>query len=340
MVQTGHGMDKPDGCAEFCNKYREVWYDGRLIEKKDIWKECGDNPLYPQAGTWVYDRGNWCPGNLMQPDLYDLPVTAGRQHTIDVAMQPYTATNPSADEVITAYLIQYKKAWAQHDVAIQDVINPSDKDAYARLNPTLVQPQIVVKNYGSETLKLLTILYGTKGFAPKTYQWKGSLLPGAKGEITLPGVVDAKGKQDVFEVGLLQPNGQMDGSTADNFIASTFTNVPVQDSVLIIYLQTNNQPAQTGYTLTSSSGQVVRERAYNTLKANTLYRDTIVLQQGHFLFVLRDSADNGLEFWANPRGGRGKARLLNNKEQMVKDFESDYGSFCSTSLKWAHLQQQ
>lgn len=326
MVQTGHGMDRPDGCGEFCNKYRELWYDGKLIDKKDLWMECGDNPLYPQAGTWIYDRANWCPGILMQPDVYDLPVNAA-QHTIDVNMQPYKATNPSADEVLSAYLVQYKKGAAKLDVAVTDVISPSDKDAYQRLNPTLLQPQVVIKNYGSEVVSRMTIRYGTRGFAKRIFQWKGSLPPGKETVTTLPGVVDAKGRTGIFEVELLKPNGKKDAYAADNKYTSAFTNVPVQDSVLIVYLQTNNQPAQTSYTLTNSAGSFMRERAFNTLQANTLYRDTIPLPVGDYLFVLRDSADNGLEFWANPRGGRGKARLLNSKGQMVKDFESDFGSF-------------
>lgn len=333
MVQTGHGMDKPDGCGEFCNKYRELWYDGKLIDKKDLWMECGDNPLYPQAGTWIYDRANWCPGVLMQPEIHNLPVHAGAQHTIDVNMQPYVSVEPSADEVLSAYLIQYKKATAKWDVAVEDVMSPSNKHAYQRLNPTLLQPQVVVRNLGSETLNQLTIRYGTRGFAKKNFGWKGSLSSGASTVVTLPGVVDAKGSGDVFEVELLQPNGKRDGYKEDNIFASNFTNVPVQDSILIVYLQTANQPGQTGYTLTNSAGQVVRERGYNTLQANTVYRDTISLKTGDYLFVLRDSADNGLEFWANPRGGRGKARLLNSKGQMVKDFESDFGSFVQYQFK-------
>ena len=333
MVQTGHGMDKPDGCGEFCNKYRELWYDGKLIDKKDLWMECGDNPLYPQAGTWIYDRANWCPGVLMQPDIHHLPVKAGGQHTIDVNMQPYVSVNPSADEVLSAYLIQYKKAAAKWDVAVEDVMSPSNKDVYQRLNPTLLQPQVVVKNYGSEAVNNLTIRYGTKGFAKKNFKWKGNLAAGATTVVTLPGIVDAKGKEDVFEVELLQPNGKSDAYKGDNFFASAFTSVPVQDSILIVYLQTNNQPGQTGYILTNSEGKVVRERAYNTLQANTLYRDTINLKAGDYLFVLLDSADNGLEFWANPRGGRGKARLLNSKGQMVKDFESDFGSYVQHQFK-------
>ena len=42
--------------------------------------------------------------------------------------------------------------------------------------------------------------------------------------------------------------------------------------------------------------------------------------------MLQDTADNGLEFWANPKGGRGKVHLLNKNGAMIKDFDSDFGN--------------
>lgn len=326
VVQTGHGMDKPDGCGEFCNKYRELWYDGKLVETKAIWKHCGDNPLYPQAGTWVYDRAAWCPGNLMVPDLYDLSLKGGGQHTIDINMQSYVSSNPSADEVITAYLVQYKQAALPHDVAIEDVIRPSLKPVYRRLNPASLHPQVVVKNMGSAEVKSLRIQYGTKGFAKKSFNWKGSLAVGSSTIITLPGVIDSKAGENSFEAFVSLPNGRKDGYSADNKVTSSFETIPSHDSMMVVYLQTNNEPLQTGYSITNSEGKVIRERPLGSLKENTVYRDTLMLPKGHYEFILTDSAGDGLEFWANPGGGRGKARLLNEKGQMLKDFESDFGS--------------
>ncbi|GGK78710.1 peptide-N-glycosidase F-related protein [Rufibacter glacialis] len=326
VVQTGHGMDKPDNCAEFCNKYREIWYDGKMIDKRDIWKKCGDNPLYPQAGTWVYDRANWCPGDLMQPDLYDLAVKPGGQHSVDINMQPYVSSNPSADEFITAYLIQYKAPEAKHDVALVDVMVPSSKDAYRRLNPAGAQPQILIKNLGAEPLREVKVRYGTKGFPRKEYTWKGELAPAAEQHLVLPGLLHGQGEKNEFEVELLKPNGKKDKYTADNKMSSRFTAVPGQDSVLIVYLMTNRQPEQTSYSVKNAAGKVVKERAAGTLKANTLYRDTLYLDKGTYTFSLLDAKGDGLEFWANPRGGRGKARLLNQQGAMLQDFESDFGS--------------
>ncbi|MBF9252693.1 peptide-N-glycosidase [Pontibacter sp. 172403-2] len=326
VVQTGHGMDEPDGCGEFCNKYRELWYDGKLIDTRAIWKQCGDNPLYPQAGTWIYDRANWCPGNLMQPDIYNLPVQAGGQHSINLNMQPYVSANPSADEVITAYLIQYKKAAAKNDVALEAVIRPSVVDVYQRQNPAAMQPEIVIKNMGSAPVRSINIRYGVSKAAKSKYNWKGTLAPGASAVISLPGVINGKAGMNTFEAELLQPNGKRDQYPADNKMSSRFEAVPKHGGGIIVYLMTNNQPGQNSYAVVNSAGKVLQERALGSLKANTVYRDTLQLPDGNYQFILLDSAGNGLEFWANPRGGRGKARLLNSEGAMLKDFESDFGS--------------
>ncbi|WP_423148572.1 peptide-N-glycosidase F-related protein [Rubrolithibacter danxiaensis] len=333
IVQTGHGMDKPDNCAEFCNKYREIWFDGKLIDMKSIWKQCGTNPLYPQAGTWIYDRANWCPGNLMQPDIYDLNVRGNRQHTIDINMQNYISTDPSAQEVISAYLIKYKKAINKNDVAIEDIINPSLKDIYKRVNPSAFQARILVKNLGENPVKQLRIRYGTKGSQKKQFNWNGMLAAGKTDTIVLPGVISAKAGLNYFETELLLPNGKKDEYPADNKMTSQFEAVPVHGNSLVIYLLTNNQPEQNGYRITNSEGKTVSEKLPGSLKANTLYRDTISLSKGYYQFFLSDTAGNGLEFWANPRGGRGKVHLLDSAGNIIKDFESDFGSSVQYEFK-------
>ncbi|PKV62946.1 peptide-N-glycosidase F-related protein [Pontibacter ramchanderi] len=326
VVQTGHGMDKPDNCAEFCSKYREIYFDQKLIDKRDIWKKCGDNPLYPQAGTWVYDRADWCPGDLMQPDLFDLPVRAGARHTVDINMEDYTSSAPSAEAYITAYVIQYKKPAAKQDAAISDIVRPTLKDAHRRQNPANVQPQVVVRNMGAAPLTRLDIRYGTKGFGQRSYTWAGNLAPAASTTISLPGVIDQAPGRNMFEVELLKPNGKKDKYPADNKMTSTFEGVPKHGATMVVYLMTNNQPDQNFYTLKNGAGEIVQERVVGTLKANTLYRDTLQLRQGNYEFLFQDSGGNGLEFWANPRGGRGKLRLLDGNGAMLQDFESDFGS--------------
>ena len=326
MVQTGHGMDEPDGCGEFCNKVREIRYDGNLIDSRSIWKECGDNPLYPQAGTWVIDRANWCPGNLMQPDLYDLKVKAGGSHVIEARMQKYVSTKPSADEVISAYLIQYKEVKSKNDAALEDILSPSLKDIYSRQNPASFNPQISVKNMGSNEIKSLDIRYGTAGSKPSRYNWQGTIAAGKSLVITLPGRIDSRAKANVFKAELLKVNGKADSYKADNVLTAAYNAAPSLPDTLVFHLQTNNQPQHNSYSLKNATGITVKERALGSLEANSTYRDTLVLQDGAYILALVDTAGDGLELWFNARGGRGIARLENGRGQMIKAFESDSGS--------------
>lgn len=51
IQHTGHGMDTPKGCSEFCSRWREIRFDNTLIDHRNMWKDCGSNALYPQGGT-------------------------------------------------------------------------------------------------------------------------------------------------------------------------------------------------------------------------------------------------------------------------------------------------
>ena len=326
MVQTGHGMDEPDGCGEFCNKYREIWFDGKLIYTRSIWKKCGDNPLYPQAGTWLTDRANWCPGNLMQTDLYDLPVIPQKQYLISAIMQSYVSSKPSADEVISAYLIQYKKICAQNDAVLEDVISPSLKPIFSRQNPAAANAQIKVKNLGNNEITSLRIEYGTHGFSKKYYNWKGKFLSGKTEIITLPKTISSKPGNNIFEVTVLKTNGRADSYPRDNFLSMPFAAAPIHTDTVVFYLLTNNQPEQNAYVLKSNEGKTIKERKRGSLKATTAYLDTILLTPGDYTLALSNTSGDGLEFWYNGKGSRGAARLLNAKGDMLKAFESDFGS--------------
>ncbi len=326
IYQTGHGMDA-NGCGEFCSRYREVWFNNKLIDKRDIWKKCGDNPLYPQAGTWVIDRAYWCPGELQQPDIFDMAVQGGKQHTIDVNMEPYVTKEPSATEVIAAYIIEYRKPSAQQDVSIEDVIVPTDKQTHLRKNPSAINPTIIIRNNGSAPLKKLTVQYGTSGFPVKRYNWTGNLSFNQKAIIVLPGVVQANEGKNIFTASVTAPNGKKDANAMDNVMKAVFTKVPVHSKTLVLNLRTNNQPQHNSYTIRNGAGQIVAERKLGSLEANKNYRDTLKLTPGSYELVVEDTAGDGLEFWFNTRGGRGICRLLDEQGQLLKHFESDFGNF-------------
>lgn len=325
VYQTGHGMDS-NGCGEFCSRYREIWFDGKMIDKRNIWRECGDNPLYPQAGTWIIDRAYWCPGYLQHPDKFDLQLTNGKEHVVDINMQPYATQNPSANEVIAAYLVQYKKPASQHDAAIEDVIVPTSKQAHLRSNPSSVGAKIIIKNLGTATLRHATIEYGTEGFAKRKYSWKGNLAFNQQDTVRLPGSVQAKQGSNIFSVTIIKPNGKKDGYETDNKMSVAFSKVPIHAREVIVNLFTNKQAQENSYKISNSEGRILYERKIGTLSNETNYRDTVKLVPGSYEFILTDTGDNGLEFWFNSRGGRGFVRLLDAQGRMIRNFDSDFGS--------------
>ncbi len=332
ISQTGHGMNEDDGCGEFCSKKRYIYFDGNLVNTKSLWMKCGDNPLYPQAGTWIFDRANWCPGYLVIPDIYDFKVTPGKLHIADVNMEPYSRGKTQAVESVNAYLIHYAKPENRYDASIEDVIVPSSKQIYSRKNPASHTPRIVIKNNGYETMKSLLVQYGTKGFREKEFVWKGELPFNASAEIILPGIIEANEGKNLFIVSVSKPNGYKDGYDADNHFESSFVKAPAIGNELIVFLQTNNQPRQNAWYLKNSSGDILFKRDFKTLEPNKIYKDTLKLTAGAFDFLLEDTAGDGLEFWYNTAGGRGRVFLLNGKGELLKSFDSDFGNLVHYSF--------
>ena len=92
---TGHGMDTPSNCSEFCPRSHYYKVNGVQQFSKLAWRDnCDLNPLYPQGGTWVYDRSNWCPGAEVWTYDFELTpyVTPGDTAILDHDLQPYTNT--------------------------------------------------------------------------------------------------------------------------------------------------------------------------------------------------------------------------------------------------------
>jgi len=325
IQHTGHGMDEPRGCSEFCSRWRDILYDGKLVDHTNLWKNCGDNPLYPQGGTWIYDRAWWCPGNLQPADIVDLFTTKGT-HSLDVNMEPYTATaNIQANEAIASYLIQYAGPFAGNDVAMENILVPNNDQNYSRSNPAGFNPLIMIRNLGKENLKSLVITYGTEGYAKKTYIWKGDITFNKTAMIVLPGDIDQKSGDNKFTVTLSKPNGKKDAWEGDNKQSSSFSPPPVLPQKMILQLLTNNKPSENEIIITDNKGNKVYNKKPLDLKPRTMYYDTLNFNPGTYALLLSDSAGDGLEFWYEVKSGYGYMRLLSMDGRLLKDFESDCG---------------
>ena len=326
IQHTGHGMDQPSGCSEFCSRWREFIFDGKVIDHRNMWKDCGENPLYPQGGTWIFDRAYWCPGDLQVPDIIDVKLTKSK-HTMDLDMEPITAKNiDQPKEQITSYFFQFTDPNNSNDVAIEEIIAPNKADNYNRYNPTGFNPRIKIRNLGKENLKTLQIYYTTVGFKQKSFKWEGDLSFYQAAVITLPGLIDAKTGINTFSVILADPNGVEDEWDGDNNLESEFNDIPTLPSKIVVDFLTNNKPKENSLFIVNSTNDTVYMKTPEDLEPATKYSDTLDLVEGNYFLMLTDSVGDGLEFWFQPKAGYGRLQLKDVKGNLINLFESDCGN--------------
>jgi hypothetical protein len=342
IIQTGHGMDETDDCAEFCEKWRTVKLDDSIIDSRSVWRECGYISLYPQAGTWLYDRANWCPGDKVPyHDVYLHHLADNSDnHNIELIMQPYTASGSFGHWTISSYCVEYGAPNYEIDASIEEVMRPSKEYSNVRINPICGLPTVIVKNNGSETLTTMTFSYGVREGEKETFIWNGNLQFLQMDTIQLPGVPnwDAGDGSKIFEIQILNVNNKIDQFPDNNTAYSAFNAPPVYPADMIILLLTNKAPSENYYYLTDlNSGEIVLY--HNCLDEGfaprTRYSDTLHLEPGCYELALYDDGPppeeyplnkDGLNWWANSYDGAGMFRINRISSSSLKQFSADFGT--------------
>lgn len=319
---TGHGQE-----GEFIQRTHQINVDAGTPEYSwQVWKECALNPVYPQGGTWIYDRAGWCPGaptDLKEMDITPY-VTPGGSNTIDY--QIVTATG-SSNYWVSNQLVTYGQPNFSLDAAVVDVKNPSSKIEYARINYICNSPTVVIQNTGSTALTSLVIEYWVNNNPThETYTWTGNLDFLQTADVVLPvGNVWSTANtptNNAFHVEVKSPNNGTDAYSFNNKYNSTFNITSVLPANFILSVKTNNAGLETKYKILDSYGNIVLNR--QTLQNNKTYKDTLGIGVGCYSLIFTDSGDDGIDFWAN-NDGIGTASILNMSGTPIVNFEGDFG---------------
>lgn len=318
---SGHGFgNDPQNCAEFCPKNHYVKVDGATVNQFLLWKKCASNPLYPQGGTWLYDRSAWCPGAPV--DIYNTEltnyVTPGDSATLDYDIQ----TGNWGNYVFESQLISYGHPQHTIDAAVDDIISPSNKDEHYRDNPICIGPKIKIKNNGTSALTTLTITYGVVGGTSSTQNWTGS-LGFQETEVVELGALDwtgISGGQGVFEVTLSNANDN-EQYLVNNTMRSVFTVPEIREYSFVVWTKTNAAPYENSWTIKDESGTVLYAR--DNMSANTTYKDTVNLPNGCFVLELIDEGEDGMDWWAGLEGGYIRLKSATST-QTLENFDSKW----------------
>ena len=326
ILQTGHGEDG-NNCTEFCANYQHVFINGVQRYAPFVWRDdCGLNALWHQGGTWLFNRANWCPGDLVNPYLDDLTpyVTRGTNNTIQITMDPYTTPNGGSIYIFGTSLIYYGAPSFQLDAAVEDIIAPNIYAPYSRTNPVCGSPEVVIRNTGADTLKSLTFNYGEVGGGHYNYTWSGNLPFDDTTLVYLPTVDLKSSTTKKFEVTISNPNGGTDQYANNNYMQVAYDTVPTYPSSFIIKLLTNLDGWQYSYFIADANGNIVDTKS--GFGNSTTYRDTVHLAPGCYHFELDDQGKQGLAFFANSDGNGTLAFTKVSPATIINNFQTDFGT--------------
>lgn len=343
FTSSGHGGDNNINAAEFNEESADVIWNKTKIGRMHLWRDdCGKNPIYPQGGTWIYNRANWCPGTKVNTFYFEIDSTKlhpGNIDSVDVNYDPFTWTgNQTPCYAIGSLFVQYGDYNYKNDLSLTDIIAPSTNENYRRLNPVCYNPVIEVKNKGKNSITSCTIIYGLRNGIKSTYNWTGNLAFNQTQQITLPsmnwtGAVAGS----VFDVEITSVNNKTDEWIHDNKMSSNITITPKHETTLVVWFKTNNFPLENKYKMLDWSGNVIYEKN-NMTTANTVYKDTISMAVGCYTFIVEDEGGDGMNWWANKDvAGIGTVYFKNMNGNLVKNFQMDFGSEIRYQFTTAYL---
>ncbi|MEM9920767.1 MAG: LamG-like jellyroll fold domain-containing protein [Bacteroidota bacterium] len=329
---TGHGQN-----GEFIPRDHYLNLNGGSQDfVYSVWKECSLNPVYPQGGTWTFDRAGWCPG--MATDLHEFDitdqVTAGGNVTVDYGVNGASLTE--ANYLVSNQLVTYGGINRQVDASLEAILRPSNRVEYERINPACDNPIVLIRNLGAKPLTSLKITYGLVGGLQKDFEWTGNLAFGASETVALPlldqQMWESPEEQLRFEVKLEQTNGDVDENNHNDQLQSEFRKADVFDYDRIqLHLRTNRRPNENSYTVKDHTGQVVLSRS--NMSASTNYVDELDFPAGCYSLEFSDSGDDGLYYWywdaIGQSRGRGTLAIKEwrseNIQRTRKNFEAEFG---------------
>tara|TARA_B100001105_G_scaffold229060_1_gene200468 strand:- start:112 stop:882 length:771 start_codon:yes stop_codon:yes gene_type:complete len=218
----------------------------------------------------------------------------------------------------------------KRNLELVDIINPSSKDQYSRINPMLSSPKVLVKNIGSEEIRRIKFIYGLESGKSSIFRWKGNLSFLEKLEIELPTIdwTGLSGDQRFF-VNALSLNGREDESPVDNKLYSRVKIPRKFPGDFMIKIKTNNlgRAKQNTYEIRDYDGNIYYSDY--ALLDSTVYDLKISLGPGFYQFVFTDSNEDGIDrLWWQQKdsvGTSGELGLYNMDQSIIKKFTPDFG---------------
>lgn len=348
FIITGHGQT-----GEFTPIEYTFRANGNDIMTRNLWREnCDSAATFPQAGTWIISRCNWCPGEAVETYEHELTsFIVNNQVEIDIDLTNFTPTNAASYQV-AAHVIFYSDFIREYDVELINIIAPNSDNNFNRFNPLCSQPIIEIKNQGKNTINSLLIEYGVVGGNSFWYEWNGNLAYLSTTKITLPSLnwngADVQNPQ--FFARVSRPNKLVDQNMHNNQKTVSFALVDnfiiPSGNGLTLRFRSNNFPQENTLYLRDKNGNLIFTK--NNYLSNQINDTILFLNDGCYHFSVHDygtdvDAGDGFQWAFSGQFGltentAGQIQFRNGNT-VLKSLPKDFGAHYeySFTINQSHL---
>ncbi|MBK7796934.1 MAG: T9SS type A sorting domain-containing protein [Saprospiraceae bacterium] len=295
-----------------------------------VWKECADNPIYPQGGTWIFDRAGWCPGAASDVHEFQIGHLGDPGTAIKIDYGLNGANLDAAKYLISSQLVSYGPSAYSLDAGIESIVRPnSERVEFERFNPSCSKPMVQIKNFGATDISTIDFSYYTNSGTTYTYSYSGNIKPLEIKNIELPiqnMEIWSKSTDSLFTVKIDKVNQKEDDNPRNNLALSKFKFVRIFDFDPVFELRTNNVARDNSFRIKDMNGQVIIEK--NNLPAVTTTQENLMLPDGCYTLEVIDASDDGLSFWFYPNLGNGSVafkKRINTALATIQSFKADFG---------------
>jgi len=343
---SGHGfggdVSKTNNCSEFCAREHSLWINDSQEFAWTGWKECGDNPVYPQGGTWILDRTDWCPGAPVTTYRHELNelVKPGDLVKFDYEIENPQQYTPYGNWVFTGYLVEYGDFNFETDAGVLEILSPNNHDEFLRFNPICNNSRVLISNNGSKLITSLELKWKIDGKFEGTYTWKGAIPSLSSTEITIPLDFDAfeniAYKDRIFELEILSVNGEVDEYSRNNYGKSKFNEVDNFFSNTKVEMRAsdwspyNIQPPLAYQLIDLTRDEALATRT--TFGNAQSYNEDLTLENGCYEFIIEAAEGYGLSYWNLSQVAAGFLRFKSG-ETINQNIETEFGNFFYKQFK-------
>lgn len=340
---SGHGfsttqeeVQRTNNCSEFCQREHSLWINDSQEFAWTGWKECGDNPVYPQGGTWILDRTDWCPGapvTTYRHELNDL-VSPGEDVKFDYEIENPAQYDPHGNWVFTGYLVEYGGFNFQVDAGVLEILSPNKHDEFLRFNPICNNSRVLISNNGAQEITNLELKWVIDGKYEGTYLWEGNIPSLSSTEVNIP--LDFEAFENIaysdrkFHIEILSVNGQADEYERNNSGSSEFNEVDNLFSDTKIEMRAsdwspyNINPPLAYEFKNLSTDEVLASRT--SFQNGQNYTEELDLENGCYEFNIQAADGYGLSYWNLTQVASGFLRFKSG-ENFIENIETEFGNF-------------